>query len=113
MGFVYAFRGIKTGFKEKSMKFHGVATMVVLVMGWYYRLSVNEWMIILILIGLVWLAELINTSLEEINNTVKKELKLDYGATTDSRNLAAGSVLVIAIIAAIIGLVIFLPKIFY
>lgn len=113
MGFGYAFKGIMTGFKERSMKFHGVATLVVLVMSWYYRLSIVEWVIILILIGLVWSAELINTSVEELNNTVKKELKLGYEATTDSRNLAAGSVLVIAMVAAIVGLVIFVPKIFY
>lgn len=113
MGFVYAFRGIKTGFKEKSMKFHGLATIVVLVMGWYYQLSMMEWVVILILIGLVWSAELINTSVEELNNTVKKELKLNYGATTDSRNLAAGSVLAIAMVAAIVGLIIFVPKIFF
>lgn len=112
MGFGYAFKGIVTGFKEKSMKFHGVATMVVLGMGWCYRLSVNEWIVVLILIGLVWSAELINTSVEELNNTVKKELKLDYGATTDSRNLAAGSVLAIVIVAVIVGLMIFIPKIF-
>lgn len=110
MGFVYAFRGIVKGFKGRNMRFHGVATILVLLAGWYYRLSMNEWAIVLILIAVMWSAELVNSSVEELNNTVKKELKLDYKATTDSRDIAAGSVLIIAIVAAIIGLMIFVPK---
>jgi len=112
MGFVYAFRGIIKGFKEQNMRFHGMATVVVIIMGWYYRLSINEWLVILILISLVWATELINTSIEELNNTVRDANKLSYQATTDSRNMAAGSVLAIAIVAAIVGLIIFIPKIF-
>lgn len=112
-GFVYAFRGVVKGFEEKNMKFHGVAAIMVILMSWYYHLSVTEWMIVLILIASVLSVELINSSIEDLNNTVKKANNLSYEATTDSRNLAAGSVLVVAIVAAIIGLIIFLPKIFF
>jgi len=112
MGFVYAFRGIVGGFEGQNMRFHGMATLVVLMMSGYYQLSVNEWIIILVLISLVWSAELINSSVEELNNTVRDVNKLSYRATTKSRDMAAGSVLVIAIVAAIIGLMIFIPKIF-
>lgn len=112
MGFVYGFRGIVDGFEGRNMKFHGLATLVAITMSWYYQLSLNEWIIILILIGLVWSAELINSSVEELNNTVRDTNKLSYEATTKSRDLASGSVLIIAIIAAIIALIIFVPKIF-
>lgn len=112
MGFVYAFRGMIDGFDGRNMKFHGVATLVALFMSWYYRLSVNEWIIILILIALIWSAELINSSVEELNNTVRDINKLSYEATTKSRDLASGSVLIIAIISAIIALIIFVPKMF-
>jgi diacylglycerol kinase len=112
MGFVYAFRGIVNGFEGRNMKFHGVVTLVVTFMSWYYKLSVNEWIIILILISLVWSAELINSSVEELSNTVRDVNKLSYQATTKSRDMAAGSVLVTAMVAAIIGLIIFIPKIF-
>jgi diacylglycerol kinase len=111
MGFVYAFRGIIGGFEGRNMRFHGVVTLVVMFMGWYYQLSVNEWMMILVLISLVWSAELVNSSVEELNNTVRDVNKLSYEATTKSRDLAAGSVLAIAMVAAIIGLIIFVPKI--
>ncbi|MDD2224829.1 MAG: diacylglycerol kinase family protein [Candidatus Shapirobacteria bacterium] len=112
MGFVYAFRGIINGFEGRNMRFHGVATLVVIFVSWYYQLSVNEWIIVLILISLVWSAELVNSSVEELSNTVRDVNKLSYEATTKSRDIAAGSVLVIAIVAAIVGLIIFIPKIF-
>jgi diacylglycerol kinase len=110
MGFVYAFRGMIDGFEGRNMRVHGIATLIVLFMSWYYRLSVNEWIIILILIALIWSAELINSSVEELNNIVRDTNKLSYEATTKSRDLASGSVLIIAIIAAIIALIIFVPK---
>lgn len=111
-GFVYAFRGMIEGFEGRNMRFHGCATLVVLFLSWFYKLNAMEWIIILILIALMLSAELINSSVEEINNTVRDELKLSYAATRKSRDLASGSVLIIAIIAAIIGLIIFIPKIF-
>lgn len=112
MGFVYAFRGMINGFEERNMKFHGVATLIVILMSWYYQVSIDEWMIILILISLVWSAELVNSSLEKLSNTVRDVNKLSYEATTKTRDMAAGSVLIVAIVAAIIGLIIFIPKIF-
>ena len=68
--------------------------------------------IILILIAAVWGAELINSSIEKLGNTLRDVNKLDYEATTQARDMAAGSVLIIAIIATIIALIIFVPKIF-
>jgi diacylglycerol kinase len=112
MGFVFAFRGVISGFKGRNMRIHGLATIIVVLVSWYYQISVTEWMIILILIAAVWSAELFNSSIEELNNTVRDANKLGYSATTDSRNMAAGAVLIVAIIAAIIGLIIFVPKIF-
>jgi diacylglycerol kinase len=112
MGFVYAFRGMVGGFEGCNMKVHGVATIIVIMAGWYYRLSTNEWIVVLMLIAMVWSAELINSSVEKLSNVVRDSNKLSYEATTEARDMAAGSVLAVAIVAAIIGLIIFLPKIF-
>jgi diacylglycerol kinase len=112
MGFFYAGRGIISGFKERNMKFHGAATIAVIFLGIIFKLSQNEWLWILTVIGLVWSAELANTSIEDLANIVKDYEGLDYRATARTRDLAAGSVLVIAIIAAIVGLIIFVPKFF-
>lgn len=108
--FPCAFKGILSGFEERNMKFHGVAALVVLWLSWYLQLVFCEWVVVLVLIGLVWAAELINTAVEELANIVRDELKLDYEATKRARDTAAGAVLVLAIISAIIGLLIFIPK---
>jgi len=108
--FDYAITGIIFGFKERNMKIHGLVAVVVIGVGWCLNLSLAEWSIILILIGLVFTAELINTSIEELANVVKKNNNDDYEVTKTTRNLAAGAVLVMAIISAVVGLLIFLPK---
>ena len=110
MGFVHAAVGLVKGFSERNMKFHGMVTVLVLLFGWILRLSSNEWMIILILIGAVWSAELVNSSIEELSNLVRDTQHLSYVATKKVRDMAAGSVLIMAIVAAMIGLIIFVPK---
>ena len=112
MRFVYAFRGVTKAFKDENLKWHGAAAIVVMLVSWYYQLSTTEWMIVLILIALVLATEVINSSIEDLNNTVTKANKLDYNATTDSRDMAAGAVLIITIVATVVGLIIFVPKIF-
>ena len=70
-----------------------------------------EWVIVLFLIGAVITAELFNTAIEEICNLATVKLKLRYSDTKVHRDLAAGAVLVIAVVAALIGMVIFIPKV--
>jgi len=109
-GFGYAWVGIITGFRERNMKVHALVALTVVFFGIFFDLTVWEWIIILILFGMVMGAELINTSIEELANVVKEKNKLDYEATRDTRNLAAGAVLVTAIVAGIIGVLIFGSK---
>lgn len=111
MAFFFAGRGIKSSLKERNIKFHLFATIVVILFAIYFKISQAEWFIILILIGLVISLEMINTSLEEIANITRDKLNLEYSATTRARDVCAGAVLVVSIISAIIGLIIFLPKI--
>ena len=110
-GFYFATIGIRTGFKERNMRFHGLATVVVIAASLYYRLSLSELTTVLMLIGLVWSAELINSSIEELADLLRDSNKLNYQATKAARDMAAGAVLVVAVVAAVIGALIFLPKI--
>lgn len=111
-GFYYAGNGILAGFQERNMRIHGIAAIVVIMAGIVYGLSKWEWIVVMALIGMVWLAELINSSIEELANIVRDSNKLSYEATKYSRDLAAGAVLVVAIVSGIIGVIIFWPKIF-
>lgn len=107
--FGYAFEGIFTCIaKERNMKIHCLAVIVVVLLGTLLRLSVTEWCICLILFGLVMALELVNTSAEAIVDLVTEERKPLAKVAKDT---AAGAVLIAAIMAAIIGAIIFIPKI--
>lgn len=106
-GFDYAFQGILSAFGERNMKIHGVVTLVVVVLAFQLGLTRIEWFLVMILIGLVWSAEMVNTSLEELASLVRDEMKLSYKATRRARDVAAGSVLVLAVVAAVVGVTLF------
>lgn len=107
--FGYAFEGIFTCIaKERNMKIHCLAVIVVVFLGTFLRLSVTEWCICLILFGLVMALELVNTAVEAVVDLVTEEKK---PLAKIAKDTAAGAVLIAAIMAAIIGAIIFIPKI--
>lgn len=108
--FGHALDGWKRALKERNVKIHLVITIFVLITSLLLKISRIEFIIILILIALVISAELFNTAIEEICDTITASLKLHYVDTTFPRDLAAGGVLVVASIAALVGLLIFIPK---
>ncbi len=108
--FTHATDGWKRGLKERNLKIHLVATILVLTASYLLKISTLELIIILILIALVISAELFNTAIEDVCNTITASLKLQYGETTIPRDVAAGAVLVVASIAALVGLIIFIPR---
>jgi len=110
VGFRYAFSGLKIVIKEEhNARIHLFTACCVLIAGAIFRISTGEWIAVVFCIGLVFALELINSAIEntadfittERNETIKK-----------IKDLSAGAVLVAAIASAIIGLIIFLPKIF-
>jgi len=112
LGFLFAWRGIKSSLKERNIKVHLFITIIVILFGVYFKLSQLELFIVIILIGLVMSMEMINTSIESLADVARDKLNLEYSATTRTRDVSAGAVLITAICAFIIGLIIFLPKIF-
>jgi len=109
--FGYAINGWKRGFEENNIKIHLWAAFFVLMASIFFKISTIELLIVILLIGLVISTELLNTAIEEICNVIKIKLKLQYSDTTLARDLAAGAVLVVSVVAALIGLIIFVPKI--
>jgi diacylglycerol kinase len=107
--FSYAFAGLKVLFREEHNSWiHATATVLVVAAGFLFRISYMEWIAILIVIGMVFSAEIINSSLERTADFVKAERD---DRKRDIKDLGAAAVLVCAIIAAIVGIIIFLPKI--
>lgn len=111
MSFYHAGNGVMIGFRQRNMKIHVVAAIIVILVGFVFQLSKWEWLIVIMLIGTVWLTELINTSVEELANLIRDNNKLDFQATKSARDLAAGAVLIAATIALIVGVVIIGSKI--
>jgi len=103
-----AFRGVATVFRtEKNMRIHLTVTLLVIAFGWILRISTTEWLFCLLCFGLVFTAEMVNTAIEEMVDLVSPQQNKLAGKAKD---IAAGAVLVSAIISACIGLIIFIPK---
>lgn len=107
--FKYAFEGIKSSLKtERNIKIHFSMMVLVIVAGILLDISTYEWMICIILFGMVIGGELVNTAIEEVTDLVTTEINPKAKLAKD---IAAGAVLIMAITSAIIGLIIFIPKI--
>lgn len=106
--FVYAGRGLKLLFLEHNTWIHLVATLCVVIVGWWVSLSVIEWAIAVILVGGVWITEALNTAIERLCDHVTPEIHPAIGRIKD---IAAAAVLLSAITAVIAGLCIFVPAI--
>ncbi len=106
--FSFAFEGILASFKaERNMVIHLGMMVLVVVFGALVGLSGLEWMICILLFGLVLMAELLNTALETLVDMVSPQVDPRAKLVKDT---AAGAVLVAAIAAALVGAIIFVPK---
>jgi diacylglycerol kinase len=105
--FEYAFSGIIVLLKEEpNARFHLLATIVSLFFGFFFKLSSQEWLALLFAIALVWVAEIFNTALENLSDRISLE-KDPF--IKKAKDLAAAAVLISALVALIIGLLLFLP----
>lgn len=106
--FKYAFNGIRLLIShEANAWIHCFAAVCVVLVGWFFELNTSEWMAVAIVIGMVLAAEAVNSSIEALCDLVSPEYN---EAIKKSKDLAAGAVLILAIAAAVVGLIIFLPK---
>ena len=106
--FLCAFRGIFGAIKsERNVKIDIVAAILVVVCGFVFKINITEWLICLILIALVISAELMNTAIEAVVDMYTREKN---PLAKKAKDIAAGSVLITAIMSAVIGGIIFIPK---
>jgi len=106
-GYRFAFRGIWLAFRfENNMIFHLAAAIIVILTNLKLNITKTEWLITLILIGLAWMAEILNTSIEKLADSISED---HHPLIGQAKDLAAGAVLVICLVAAVCGLVIYVP----
>ena len=105
-----AFYGVIDFFRlERNGRIQGLVTIAVLVAGAVLRLSSMEWIIVLLCICTVLSLEMINIALEHLCNLVQRDY---HPVIKKIKDVSAGAVLVASIFSVVIGLIIFLPKIF-
>ncbi len=105
--FTFALKGIYFYITSKgNVRIHLLATVFVVGMGCWLHVSIKQWVLLVLAIGMVHTVEAINTAIEEIVNFISPEQHPSAGKIKD---LAAGAVLIIAITAALIGIIIFIP----
>jgi len=106
--FKYPISGLKYAYKnEQNLAIDVLIMCVVIVAGIIFKISVAEWAILTITIGLVLSLELINTSIEALVDLVTEEY---HPLAKVAKDTSAAAVLVLAIVSVIEGLIIFLPK---
>lgn len=92
---------------DASFRVHLVMGLAVLLFASVVRCEAWEWCVLLICIGMVWTAELLNTAIETMFKGFSSEVRDERYPCLD---IAAGSVLFSSIVSAIVGCVILIPR---
>ncbi len=108
--FNHAARGLSIVLRtQPNIIIHILSSFIILILGFFYHISHTEWIMLIFAIGIVLAAEAFNTAIEiDIDLTSP-----DYHPfARDTKDVAAGAVLITAITALAVGLLIFVPKMF-
>lgn len=107
--FKFAFNGLCSLLKnEHNSRIHLLAAIIAIAMGIVLKINYIEWSLLIIVIGFVFLSELLNSSLESLADVIEPEWNENIRKAKD---YAAAAVLISAIISVIVGGLIFIPKI--
>jgi len=106
--FKYAFDGLRAIFRrDHNIILHLVATIAVIVLSIWIKVTTAEALVLVFAIGFVWVAELFNTAIEKIMDLIslQKHPQIKF-----IKDVSAAAVLIASITAAIAGFIIFIPK---
>ena len=107
--FGHAFNGLKILFKEEyNARIHLLAAIAVVIAGFIFQISATEWIAIIFAIGFVLAMEAINSAIEGLADFVSPE---KHEMIKKIKDLSAAGVLISALTALVIGLIVFVPKV--
>lgn len=107
--FKFAIEGIRLAYKyNRNIRIHTIFAILAILLSLFLKITWFEFGLILVVILLVFVAEMVNTAIEEMVDLIVQEHREQARIAKD---VAAGMVLVAAIGAVVIGVVIFLPYI--
>ncbi|MGA2091081.1 MAG: diacylglycerol kinase family protein [Endomicrobiales bacterium] len=109
--FMYAFSGIRTMLvEEPNAWIHAAITVIVIIAGFYCKLTMMEWCWIVLSIVSVWTAEALNTAFESLADVASPKF---HPMVEKAKDVAAGAVLITSIGSAIVGLLVLGPHFFH
>jgi diacylglycerol kinase len=107
--FRFAINGLRSLLRyEHNSRIHLAVAVIAIISGIMLKLNSSEWSLIIILTGLVFITELLNSALESLADYTNPDLN---ELIKNAKDYSAAAVLVSAIISLVIGLIIFIPKI--
>ena len=108
LSFSYPIKGLKYAYRnEQNLAVDVGVSLLVLIAGFIFQLEHYEWIIIVLTIAVVIAGELINTAIEAVVDLVTEEY---HPLAKVAKDTSAAAVFVLAIMAAVVGIIIFLPK---
>lgn len=108
--FGYALKGlIKTFREEQNLRVQTAASLLVIFLGAYFKITVLEWSFLVLVMGLVLVAEITNSAVERITDVLKPRLN---GYVKEIKDIMAAGVLLSSLAAVIIGAIIFWPHLY-
>lgn len=107
--FSFAWDGIKEAFQnEPNFRIHIIVAILASLMGFYFKISQSEWMVLLLTITTVIVLELINTAIEAIVDIASPKINK---LAKIAKDVSAAAVLIASLASILIGVIIFVPKI--
>jgi diacylglycerol kinase len=108
--FFNAFRGFYVVYKTtRHLPIYIGTTTLVVIFGFYFDISLVEWMMLVFAVGFVMVSEIFNTSIEIDMDLTSPEY---HPFARDTKDVAAAAVLFAVFVSIIIGMIVFLPKLF-
>ncbi|HEY0605123.1 MAG TPA: diacylglycerol kinase family protein [Herpetosiphonaceae bacterium] len=106
--FGFAFAGVGAMLRtQRNAQIHTVAMIVVAAAGWFFGVTAGEWIALILATALVLALEALNTALEAVVDLVSPQ---PHPLAKKAKDVAAGAVLIGAIGAALVGCIIFVPR---
>lgn len=91
---------------EASIQAQAVLVVIMTIVGFYFDITSTEWILQLLTIGLVMAIEGLNSAVEKLADFIHPEQHPKIGFIKD---IAAGAVFIAAVVAVVVGLIIYLP----
>ena len=94
---------------QRNMRIHLAVALLVILGGYFFEVSINEWLVLILIIAVVLIAESINTAVEATMDLLTEEY---HPLAKIAKDTAAGAVLLAALSSVVIGIIIFYDKVY-